>query len=297
MWYWKSLFNGDISSLENKSSRPKRKHPNAHTEGEINNIKEILRIEPTLTYMEIYGKLRSDYSYKRSYSGMRKCIIKNHILEIKCEQRIKYIPKKYYTPEMLGIKWQMDVKYVPKNCYHGENSFKKYYQYTIIDEATRERFIFPYKSKNALSTIDFVKRAIIYFGYTPYIIQTDNGAEFTAPRWDDPENKHPLDVLLSNLKITHKLIRPGTPRHNGKVERSHRIDAECFYKRLQFKDYNDLKLKMQSWLVRYNNRPHSALLNPINKHRWLTPLECRTLLINTLNHSNNSYNIRFISQY
>ena len=32
---------------------------------------------------------------------------------------------------------------------------------------------------------------------------------------------HPLDALLNELNIIHKLIRPRTPRHNGKVERSH----------------------------------------------------------------------------
>ena len=35
---------------------------------------------------------------------------------------------------------------------------------------------------------------------------------------------HPLDTLLNSLEIYHKFIRPGTPRHNGKVERSHRND-------------------------------------------------------------------------
>ena len=39
----------------------------------------------------------------------------------------------------------------------------KFYQYTIIDEASRERFIYPYKEQSSFSTIDFVKRAIVYF--------------------------------------------------------------------------------------------------------------------------------------
>ena len=38
------------------------------------------------------------------------------------------------------LKWQMDVKYVPKACYTG-NYPDKFYQYTVIDEASRERFI------------------------------------------------------------------------------------------------------------------------------------------------------------
>lgn len=35
---------------------------------------------------------------------------------------------------------------------------------------------------------------------------------------------HPVDILLKSLNIHHKLIKPRTPRHNGKVERSHRND-------------------------------------------------------------------------
>ena len=72
----------------------------------------------------------------------------------------------------------MDVKIVPKKCYTGELQ-DKFYQYTVIDEASRERFIFPYKEQSSYSTIDFIKRSITYFGYKPKIIQTDNGQEFT----------------------------------------------------------------------------------------------------------------------
>ena len=68
----------------------------------------------------------------------------------------------------------MDVKVVPKKCYTGELQ-DKFYQYTVIDEASRERFIFPYKEQSSYSTIDFIKRSITYFGYKPKIIQTDNG--------------------------------------------------------------------------------------------------------------------------
>ena len=97
---------------------------------------------------------------------------------VNTETHKKYVPKKYDTPELISIKWQMDVKIVPKKCYTGELQ-DKFYQYTVIDEASRERFIFPYKEQSSYSTIDFIKRSINYFGYKPKIIQTDNGQEFT----------------------------------------------------------------------------------------------------------------------
>ncbi len=38
-----------------------------------------------------------------------------------------------------------------------------------------------------------------------------------------------FEAEAARLGIRHKLIRPYTPRHNGKVERSHREDQRRFY--------------------------------------------------------------------
>lgn len=72
------------------------------------------------------------------------------------------------------------------------------------------------------NTVDFIKRCIKYFGYKSNIIQTDNGMEFCF--FKDVKKIHPLEQLCLELNIEHKRIKPRTPRHNGKVERSHRND-------------------------------------------------------------------------
>jgi transposase InsO family protein len=171
--------------------------------------------------------------------------------------------KHYETPAMLGEKWQLDVKHVPAACYTGRDG-NKFYQYTIIDEASRERFIYPYLEQSSYSTVDFVKRAISYFGYTPKMIQTDNGAEFT--HFKKTARIHPFDLFCNSLGITHKLIRPRTPWHNGKVERSHRNDQERFYNFLHFYSYDDLQLQMKRYLRRSNNIPMQVL-------NWSSPLQ------------------------
>ena len=150
----------------------------------------------------------------------------------------------------------MDVKYVPTACYSGIVP-QKFYQYTVIDEASRERFIYPYMEQSSYSTVDFPKRAIAYFGYKPLILQTDKGAEFTHQKRSD--RTHPLDLLCSKLNIVHKRIRPRTPRHNGKIERSHRNDQERFYNHMSFYDYNDLQIQMKRYLNRSNNIPMQVL--------------------------------------
>ena len=174
----------------------------------------------------------------------------------------------YDTPTELGSKWQMDVKYVPAACYVGTDG-EKFYQYTMIDEASRERFIYAYKEQSSYSTVDFVKRAIIYFGYAPVTIQTDNGSEFTHTSQTD--RVHPFERLCTRLHIHHKTIRPKTPWHNGKVERSHRNDQERFYNYLKFYSYEDLQLQMKRYLRRSNRIPMCVLA-------WISPVEMRQKL-------------------
>ena len=264
---WNKKYNGTKESLNDKSHKPLSPHPNAHTEQELYWIKNYIRRNPNISLCELYGKLRTEKGYSRHACSLFR-VIRKLKYNVNKEKHAKYTPKHYDTPKDIGIKWQMDVKVVPTNCYTGTIP-DKFYQYTVIDEASRERFIYPYKEQSSYSTIDFVKRAIIYFGYKPQIIQTDNGSEFTHIK---KTNKiHPLDRLLNSLNIQHKLIKPRTPRHNGKVERSHRNDQKRFYSYLKFYSYNDLLIQMKAYLKRSNNIPMQSL-------NWLTPLEVRQKL-------------------
>jgi len=145
-----------------------------------------------------------------------------------------------------------------------------FYQYTVIDEASRERFIYAYLEQNGFSTVDFIKRAIKYFGYIPQVIQTDNGGEFT--NFANTKRVHIFDLFCKKYGIVHKLIRPRTPWHNGKVERSHRKDQERFYNYLKFFSLEDLQKQMRAYLKRSNNIPMATL-------GWKTPIEIRKELL------------------
>ena len=262
---WNKKFNGTKESLIDKSHKPIKPHPNSHTEQELKWIKDYIKRNPNISMIELYGKLRINKGYSRHACSLFRILRKLGYYKQKQHQYKKYSPKPYNTPENIGVKWQLDVKYVPKNCYVGKVP-DKFYQYTVIDEASRERFIYPYREQSSYSTIDFIKRAIIYFGYKPITIQTDNGMEFTYTM--NTDKIHPFDSFCNSLNIEHKLIRPRTPRHNGKVERSHRNDSERFYKFLSFYSYDDLKHQMKNYLKRSNNTPMQTL-------DWLTPLEMR----------------------
>ena len=271
LWRWNKKYDGTIESLIDKSHRPKTIHPTAHTEEEIKWIKDLIKRNPSITLNEIWYKLKRNKGYKRKPASLYRILVKLNFYENKkLTGTSKYIPKKYETPENIGVKWQIDVKHVPKECKVNLPADKKFYQYTCIDEASRQRYIYPYEEHTPSNTVDFVKRCINYFKYKTKEIQTDNGQEFTYNRANIGV-EHPVEKLLNILEIKHHKIRPRTPRHNGKVERSHRNDNERFYTNLKFYNYEDLKQQMKAYLKRSNNIPMAVL-------GYMTPREKRAEL-------------------
>ncbi|MCL2570665.1 MAG: integrase core domain-containing protein [Firmicutes bacterium] len=216
----------------------------------------------------------------------------------------RYIPQPYETPKMPGIKWQIDVKWVPSECLQkipGSTAYfrtgYRMYQYTCIDEATRKRFMFLYNQFGKKESEDFIKRCVVFFGYKPLIIQSDNGAEFTDS-WDKERRArnakairqgkeikvHPFTEFLTRQGIRHDLIRPATPRHNGKVERSHRTDNQEFYAHHEFINLADARTKMKGWIYRYNTARCMSVLN------YKTPQQKEDELLNQLRRNNNQAN-------
>ena len=72
-------------------------------------------------------------------------------------------------------------------------------------------------------------------------VQTDNASEYQLVGTKNPKPTL-FEKTLEQLNIRHKLIKPYTPRHNGKVERSHRKDNEEFYATHRFFSFVDFKL-------------------------------------------------------
>ena len=276
LYRWNKKYDETKESLMDKSHKPKSKHPNAHTDLEIKHIRDLIKRNPNITLCELWFKLRLKYSYSRHIGSLYRVLRKLDIIkDLNVNGTSKYIPKKYETPSMIGVKWQIDVKYVPKVCKVPElPDDKNFYQYTCIDEASRERFLFWYEEHTPQNTVDFIKRCIIYYQYQPIEIQTDNGMEFT---WNNEKFKvmHPMDELCLKLGITHHKIRPRTPRHNGKVERSHRNDNERFYNTLKFNSLEDLRHKGKKYLERSNKIPMAIL-------GYKTPIEKRNELFVSL---------------
>ena len=160
----------------------------------------------------------------------------------------------------------MDVKVVPRRCITDPEL--RLYQYTAIDEYTRLRFLAAYSERSTYSSADFLKRLQKWYarrGIKVECVQTDNGFEFTN-RFSNSRKNIPtlVEETAAALGIRHKLIRPYTPRHNGKVERSHREDQKRFYHTHSFFSLADFA----NQLAVHNRRSNNLPMKPLG---WLSP--------------------------
>ncbi len=226
---------------------------------------------PKATSPEVVGKiihLRQNYHFgpqkismylKRyhditiSNSGVWRILKRLDLNRLPASQRYKRHDRRWkrYEKQQPGHRVQIDVKFIEP--LGGTTKRRKHYQFTAIDDCTRIRVLRVYPQLNQKTAIQFVDYLASRLPFTIETIQTDNGSEFqSAFHW------HVLDK-----GINHVYIKPRTPRLNGKVERSHRIDAEEFYRLLEGVMIDDTKLfndKPQAWEDYYNyHRPHGGL--------------------------------------
>jgi len=184
----------------------------------------------------------------------------------KVKAKRKYIPKPYEAMQYPGQRVQMDVKVVPRGCIADPEL--RLYQYTAIDEYSRLRYLGAYEEQSTCSSADFLQRAAIWFrrkGIQVECVQTDNGAEFANRFTTNDGNTLTLfEKTAEEPGIHHKRIRPYTPRHNGKVERSHREDQKRFYQDHRFFSLADFGGQLAAHQSRSNNLPMRPL-------RWLSP--------------------------
>lgn len=264
VYRWLRRYDGTSGSLMDKSRRP-RYHPNQHTDAELKLVFDMWRVNKDCGLVVFWAKLQGR-GYKRAISSLYR-LLRRHSLRRAKPQNPKYVPKPYEQMKYPGERVQIDVKCVPASCLTGGIKGRKYYQYTAIDEYSRLRYLEIFEAQNQYCSAIFLTHAISCFGFRIECVQTDNGFEFTNrfnPRAAGQE--HLFDKALAGLGIRHKLIRPYTPRHNGKVERSHRKDNEYFYGKYKFDSLEGLKKRLAVYNRKYNEFP----MRPLG---WKSPKE------------------------
>ena len=265
IYFWKARWDGSVESLACQSRRP-HSHPNQHTEEELELIRNMRRRNPELGMIELWRRLKKR-GYTRCPESLFRVMRKLGMFPAPKSKKA-YSPKPYEQMTYPGQRVQIDVKVVPRRCIADPEL--KLFQYTAIDEFSRLRFLGAYEEQSTYSSADFLEKAIAWFkrrGVTVECVQTDNGFEFTN-RFSNSKRDIPTRFELSAAKlgIRHKLIRPYTPRHNGKVERSHREDQKRFYHSHCFYSLADFGGQLAAHQSRSNNFP----MRPLH---WLSPRE------------------------
>jgi len=257
IYRWKRRYDGTLQSLANRSRRP-HSHPNQHTPEELKLISDMRRRNTEAGLVVFWVKLMQR-GYTRSVTGLYRVLKRNGQLPQK-PPNPKYIPKPYEKMLYPGQRVQIDVKHVPSVCLVGEAKGRKFYQYTAMDEYSRYRFVMAFEEVSTYSSKQFLDALIKAFPFKIECIQTDNGFEFTNRLNRFGSNRLTLfEASLKQCGITHKLIKPFTPRHNGKVERSHRKDNEYFYSIYRFYSFADFQAQLITHNRKYNNFPMRPL--------------------------------------
>lgn len=267
IYRWREKYDGTAQSLKNKSRRP-HSHPNEHTKEEIKLIKNYKYKNKETGLVVLWIKLRKA-GYTRSITSLYRVMQRIGIYSKVPSKKKEYEPKPYEEMRYPGERVQVDVKYIPAKSLTKEVKEKdgRYYQYTAIDEYTRKRVLWASKEQSTSASTEFIKVIMKKFPFKIECIQTDNGFEFTNRlNWQGTKKKTMFEKKLEELGIKHKLIKPKTPRHNGKVERSHRKDQERFYYNKVFCSFEDFKSRLKYWEKEYNNFPMKPL-------KWLSPNE------------------------
>ena len=180
------------------------------------------------------------------------------------KKKKKHKTKPYLQMTFPGERIQIDVKTVPSKCIVGQFEL---YQYTAIDEFSRYRYLKIYGEKSTYTSYKFLLEVLDKFPFKIYTVRTDNGTEFTKRLISkDPNDITMFELALKRKNIHHDLIKPYTPKHNGKVERSHRKDNERFCATRRFYSIEDANKQLQLYLREYNNFP----MQPLN---WKSPIE------------------------
>lgn len=249
VYKWKKRYDGTAESLRDRSRRPLNS-PRKTTEEELRKIIRRLKQCKWTDLIQAYQRSVEKDGYGKSYGCFRRQAA-NLKERKKNRKACKPKNKVYERAAYPGQKIQLDVKYVPTECVLNG---VKYYQYTAVDECTRWTYREMYDEHSTYSSRDFLEKLVKKAPFPIRMIQTDNGNEFTnALLVTKSKHRTLFEQALEEMGILYKRIRIATPRHNGKVERQHRIDQERFYRYLKMYSLEDGRRQLAEYQKRSNN--------------------------------------------
>lgn len=248
VYKWRRRWDGTAESLMDRSRRPKSS-PRGQTEEEIALVGRLARKHHWRDHILAYQDAR-EKGYTRSFGCFTKTV-RRLLGQQPRKAKKKRKNKPYQRAEYPGQKVQVDVKYVPRESV---TDGQQYYQYTAVDECTRWTYRYMYNEHSTYSSIQFLHRLVKAAPFQIKRIQTDNGTEWTKQLLtNDVKDLTLFELGLKAYGIEYQRIRVATPRHNGKVERQHRIDQDRFYDHLRMYSLADGQRQMAAYQKKSNN--------------------------------------------
>lgn len=253
--YWWDRYNPrNLSSLEDKSCRPKKvRKPTISKESEQLIYEARVYELPGAGKVTLQRYMENEHGVKVGQQAIQRVINERRLKRVKQDRRkssVRQNRKHMYTVpkevlEQPGGLVYMDVK-------HLRIGRRKVYQFTALDHSTRLLAARNYTSITSSSAAKFFKyldetypfQKIRYLG-------TDNGSEFQGE----------LEELLKSRGIEHVFSSPSSPKQNPYVERVIRTIIEEQYMVYGLEDTVELQQEaLDGYVYRYNNkRPHHSL--------------------------------------
>jgi transposase InsO family protein len=248
---WKRRFDADGAAALCDRPRTPHRSPRATDRAVVSKIL-YLRQHYHFGPARIADYLKRFHQVSIATSSVHRLLAKHGMNRLPANQKHHPHAKRWtrYEKAQPGHRLQMDVKFLERI----PGTRRRLYQFTAIDDCTRIRVLKVYDRCNQRTAVQFIDEVLRRLPFRVLVVQTDNGAEFQSEfHWH-----------LETHDIRHVYIRPRTPRLNGKVERSHRVDDEEFYQLLDQGGISDdihlFNEKLREWEDYYNyHRPHGAL--------------------------------------
>lgn len=269
--WWNRLVQGKfkLKALKEKSRRPKRSPRKVDA-----------LLEKRIHFFRRKGfgpEMIREYLVREGRSAVSTSTI-NHVINKRQKGYRKPKPAKLkkhrrrYELAVPGERVQIDVKYSPMKV-----AGSTVYIYVAVDECTRWRYAWAFPELNDHWTEVFLEQMLRNMPFPIQAVQTDNGQEFTFKHLPGETREHAMEAWCKRTSIFHRLIPPGVKELNGKVERSHRIDADYFYGSAPTESLAKFNAALQRWIRLYNTqRPHGGI-------GFKTPTEKLRERITTLN--------------
>lgn len=154
-----------------------------------------------------------------------------------------------YEKDRPGELVHLDIKHLPQI-----NKGSKAYQFSAIDDFSREAFGMIFESKSTVAATRFLEEVKRHFPYAIQAVMTDNDLAFTMRYAYNKKGTTKFSKACKRYGIKHQTIKPRRPETNGKVERFHRTVDDELYDIIRFQGTKERVIALKRYLKRYNEQ-------------------------------------------